>query len=139
MTDLEYINEVKVTLIITSLNNLDNVAISNLLNIKATKTTKNGTLIYPPPCIVKHKYNAWEYQVKKKNITSIENLLNKLINTLINKKDELNKITANYGADIEISIVAYLKKGMPSMHFSQELLNFIHSINAEIDIDLYGL
>jgi hypothetical protein len=139
MADLEYINEIKVTLLISSLNDMDNVVISKILKTKATKTRKKGALIYPSPCIAKYKYNGWVYQVKKKNIASVEHLLNKLINLFINKKDELNKIRASYGAGIEISIVGYLKKGIPSIHFSQESLNFIHSINAEIDIDLYGL
>jgi hypothetical protein len=134
---MEYVNEIKVILSILSEDSIDCDNITDVLRVKASKTTKRGELIYPSPCILKHKYDAWQYSIEEKNVIYIENMITKIIDMF--EIIELCAIKTKYNSIIQLSIIGYLKKGMPSIHFSKEQIAFFHAIGAEIDIDLYGL
>lgn len=126
-------NETKISLTIYG---SDNNNITEVLNLNPTSIHEKNDLISKKG-IIRYQQNMWMYEISENNIEDIEELIESLLNVFENKKDELYSLAQEY--DIQISIISYLKEGMPSFHFSRELIKFINSINADIDIDLYPL
>jgi len=132
---MNYKNEFFVSLKISDFD-CSHETITKILQLKPTKVHNKGDLV-TPKSIRKFKENIWVLKLQQNNISEVEILLNKLINILKNKKNKFfNLPKSSY---IEISIVGYLENGMPSLHFDYKHIAFIHSIKAEIDIDLYNM
>jgi hypothetical protein len=54
--------------------------------------------------------------------------------------EELRDIIAQLGLASELSCVLYVRgSDRPSLHFDQDVLNWLTALGAEIDIDLYVL
>ncbi len=124
------LNEVVVRL---SIFDADNDNITKLLELKPTRIVKKGDLVSRRGTIV-YKHNIWSYEIKFKNIVHIEDVCIKFIKLLTHKKSHLISLGKIY--DIEFSVSVYTKEGMPSIHLSKEVIDFVKLINAEIDIDM---
>ncbi|MFT7860897.1 MAG: DUF4279 domain-containing protein [Sulfurimonas sp.] len=114
----------------------DNRYLTNILKIQPTKNVQKGELITNKGIRV-YEHNIWSYEITFMNLENIETAFEKIIKLFEHQKDKLILLGKEY--DIEISISAYLKSGMPSIHLMQNSIGFIHAINAEIDIDIYNL
>ncbi|WP_428740030.1 DUF4279 domain-containing protein [Sulfurimonas sp.] len=125
-------NEIFIRLSIFDANN-DNV--TSLLNMQPTKNVQKGDLITKKGTRV-YKYNIWSYEIILNNLEHIEVAFEKIIELFKHKKNELISLGKEY--DLEISVSGYLKDGMPSIHFTHDSIDFIHAINAEVDIDIYA-
>jgi len=110
--------------------------IKNILNIEPTAVYKKGELITNRGTI-KYKDNIWVYKVSANNIIHVELLLDKIIDIFEDSINKLAQLSKKH--KIEISIISYLEKGIPSFYFSKKFIGFANKINAEVDIDLYKL
>ncbi|QOP41397.1 DUF4279 domain-containing protein [Sulfurimonas marina] len=126
-------NEIYISLSIYDANNEE---ITNLLKITPTKSANKGELITQKGTIF-YKRNIWKYESVFENIIHLESVCENILEFFEPRKKELIMIGEKY--DIELSIAAYLKEGIPSIHLTKELISFIYTINAEIDIDIYNL
>jgi len=108
--------------------------ITEILDIEASVEHEKNELISKNGTI-KYKNSAWIYKLSANNITDIELLLSNIVSIFQSSKDKLKTLAQEY--DIEISIVSYMREGVPSFHFSKEFVKFIYEIDCEVDLDLY--
>lgn len=113
-----------------------NTKITELLSIEPVKVQDKGNLISAKGSIV-FKENAWIYKIEKKNIIDIEPLLENIVAIFKGKREILASISQE--CDIQVSVVSFMRQGVPSYHLNKEFLQFVSSINAEVDFDLYCL
>jgi hypothetical protein len=84
------------------------------------------------------KYSCWEYSVGYKETYNVEELLQEIYEVIQPKAEVLRDLVEKMSLDVTLSIVIELKDGnRPSLHFEKKIIDFLHTIHAEIDVDLY--
>jgi hypothetical protein len=130
-------SEISVTFTLTGLNFKPD-DITNKLGIIPTKTWLVGDLINPKT-LLKRKENGWSLQSELElNNYELEDHLKNVLEKLHSQSNLLKELCLkNYG---ELSCIVYaIGEERPSIHLDQELIQKIHQLNCEIDIDLYFL
>lgn len=86
------------------------------------------------------KETAWEYTIEGSNILHFSNIEDEFINKFLEYKYIIKQylIDNNLKAKIDI-VVEIVNRISPSMYFGKKLIDFISSIECEIDIDIYIL
>ncbi|UFS62753.1 DUF4279 domain-containing protein [Sulfurimonas sp. HSL-3221] len=125
-----YKNEVIVRLIISgALNDISEIA----EKIHATKIWKVGDLKNEKGTI-EYKTNGCEFSIQKKDILHVDSILHDLILHLTPQQEG---VLSSLDTEKKLSIVVYSNDLMPSFSFTKESLEFLCSINAELDLDIY--
>ena len=84
----------------------------------------------------KYKTNSWEFHIVEKNVLHVEDVLKKLIDTLLPVKKQISSFE---NVKKTISIVVYSYQNMPSITLDLKCIEFIHYIKANLEQDVYCL
>jgi hypothetical protein len=131
----DHINEIKVSLKIHNFE-CDALQISDILGIQPTETWIKGEPVLPKALIL-NKSNGWMHQIVKNDVIYVGKMIDSLVDIFEDKIDNFKKLPPE--CTFEISLVCYFKKGLPSIAFNKKAIDFIHTIGAEIDFDMYGI
>lgn len=81
---------------------------------------------------------GWKICTKEEVSFDLDEQLYQLIDLISEKASSLCDIRSSLDVKFVFSFIVKIENGeKPAMHFSSDSLNFISSIGAEIDIDLY--
>ena len=81
---------------------------------------------------------SWKICTKEEVSLDLNDQLHHLIDLIGDKVKPLCDIKSSLGVNFVFSFIVKIENGeKPAIHFSSDSLNFISSIGAEIDIDLY--
>ena len=84
------------------------------------------------------KESSWMLSTGYVESLYLENQLKEIIARLYPKKDEFIALKKELNVDCKIFAVAIIRDNQtPSIYFDSSVIDFIHEIDAEIDIDLY--
>lgn len=112
--------------------------ITECLNVEPNKVYVKGKTLRMDntPCT----FSAWMFGVHDPVPSyDINEHLYYLLETFQNKSDKILFLKEKYNLKATICIcIEILGTQSPTVYFEQDILNFIHSIQAEIDIDLYA-
>jgi len=110
--------------------------ISKKLSICPTRYWKKGD--FNPKNKMFYKNTCWSLKTVYEESLDVNIQLNKIINMLLDKKDELinlqDKLNLEYGF---IIIIRIEEQQTPAIYFETPVISFINDIHAEISIDLY--
>lgn len=106
------------------------------LSIKPSKKWKKGE--ESKKFNTSKTYNCWMYETGYKQTDDINDLL-KIIYSIFNKKrNKIKEITEKLKLDIALDIIIKMTEGdTPALYFEKNIIDFVHYLGAEIDIDLY--
>jgi hypothetical protein len=110
--------------------------ITDKLKIIPTKIWRKGDLINPKGKIF-YSENGWSLQSQLNQSAELEDHLQWIFEKLQTQWDSVREICSRYYP--EISCVIYVSNQVPAIHFSQEILQEVNQLNAEIDVDIYVL
>ncbi|MDR1008485.1 MAG: DUF4279 domain-containing protein [Campylobacteraceae bacterium] len=130
----DYVNEIKVSIKIHDFE-CDASQISDILGIQSTDIWKKGEPRQPKALVV-HDANGWEYEIIKFDIIYVGEMVDELVGIFEDRLENFKQLPKE--CYIQISIICFFKRGMPSIAFNKRAIDFIHKIGAEIDFDLYG-
>ena len=81
---------------------------------------------------------SWKICTKEEVSLDLNDPLHHLVDCIEDKVKPLCDIKSSLDVNFVFSFIVKIENGeKPAMHFSSDSLNFISSIGAEIDIDLY--
>ncbi|MGD7044766.1 DUF4279 domain-containing protein [Jeotgalibacillus proteolyticus] len=111
------------------------------LSLSPTSTYKKGDLIHhmegSSPRL--QRSTRWYYGTEEEESFDVKVQLDRVLSMLYGKEDVINALRAELNVACTIEIVIYMEKGItPGLHLDLPQINFIHSIQAEVDIDLYA-
>ncbi|MDG5472041.1 DUF4279 domain-containing protein [Jeotgalibacillus sp. ET6] len=111
------------------------------LSISPTLTYKKGDLIHhmegSSPRL--QRSTRWHYGTEEEESIDVKVQLDRVLSMLHGKEDVINALKEELNAACTIGIVIYIEEGTtPGLHLDLPQLNFIHSIQAEVDVDLYA-
>ncbi|GLI10872.1 hypothetical protein YDYSG_69080 [Paenibacillus tyrfis] len=87
---------------------------------------------------VERKETSWYISTEYEESLDINDQLNKIIDLLINRRNELVDLKIKYQLSYLFSIVINIKeKQAPAVYLEQDVIEFANYIKAEFDIDLY--
>ncbi|MDR3177561.1 MAG: DUF4279 domain-containing protein [Campylobacteraceae bacterium] len=130
----DYVNEIQVSLKIHDFE-CDASHISDILGVQSTHIWKKGEP-RGPGAIVFHESNCWMHKITKNDVIYVEEMIDTLVGIFENKIENFKQLPKN--CYMEIAIICFFKRGMPSITFNKKAIDFIHKIGAEIDFDMYG-
>ncbi|MDR1008484.1 MAG: DUF4279 domain-containing protein [Campylobacteraceae bacterium] len=126
----DYINEIQVSLKVSDFT-CDVSQISNILGVRSTHIWKKS-----PKAIALHEPNCWMHKITKYNIIYVEKMIDALVDIFENRIENFKQLPK--GCIFEIFITCFFKRGMSSITFNKRAIDFIHTIGAEVYVDLYG-
>lgn len=83
------------------------------------------------------KENGWVVHSKKENTADLEEHIYSIQQSLRGVENEIFMISNESGCDVQLSCVIY-HTDMPPLYFSKELIIWLNSIGASLDLDLYS-
>jgi len=106
------------------------------LSIVPDKLCRKGDSIKNLAIVCKESY--WMLSTGDIESLYLENQLKEIIARLHPKKDEFIALKKELNVDCKIFAVVIIRDNQtPSIYFDSSVIDFIHEIDAEIDIDLY--
>ena len=110
--------------------------ITKRLNLKPSKCFSRGDAIGGKD--TKREFSLWQISTGYEESRDIEKQLSKIFNLMKDKVVQLNEIKNEFNPTIVVGIVASIYDNeTPSIFFDRWFINFLNSIHAVIDIDLY--
>lgn len=84
------------------------------------------------------KYDCWLYKTGYKDVYDVNDLLKDIYSIFNEKRIQIKKLIEKNNLEISLDIIIKMKNNdTPALYFDKEIIDFIHSINAKIDIDMY--
>ncbi|HEX9976257.1 MAG TPA: DUF4279 domain-containing protein [Dehalococcoidales bacterium] len=84
------------------------------------------------------RFNNWEISTGYEESNDINIQLTRIFDLLKNKVSVLNELRDAYNLQFRIDVVVIVENGeKPAMYFDHWFIDFVHEIEAEVDIDLY--
>jgi hypothetical protein len=109
-------------------------ALTERIGLIPVEHWNKGDIIGTKPSI----WSFWEIMVDYKETLNLDHQLKKLHEIIKDKIPELIKIKREYNPHFTVVIVVKIEnQETPSMHFHQWFIEFLHEIDAEVDIDTY--
>lgn len=113
--------------------------ITEKLKITPTEIYKKGDLIPNRQTIRYRKETSWNLATGYQNSLDVNEQLRQIVGILQNKSSIIKEIKQDYSLECKFYIVIIINDGnSPAFYMDKDLLKFIASIEAEIDIDLYA-
>ncbi|WP_317979319.1 DUF4279 domain-containing protein [Paenibacillus glycanilyticus] len=121
--------------------------VSKLLCIEPTESYNKGDVIVRPKneniinTTVKYrKETAWILSSGYQESYDINDQLGLLLDTLESKIIELKRIQTDYKVSYKFEIVINIENNQkPAIYLERRFISYAHSINADVDFDLYIL
>jgi hypothetical protein len=86
------------------------------------------------------KYSCWAISTGYEESLDINNQLNKIIELIKTKKQELKELKNKHELDYRFDIIINIEnEEKPAIYLNIDIIDFAHEIKAEFDIDLYIL
>ena len=116
---------------------MDILSISKSIGILPTSSWFRGDAV--PNRSVTRKDSCWNYSTGYVESHHFEDVfISRILAVFEGKIDVLNKISVDQSAKIKIDVVVKMDEdSVPSICLDSQILNFINSINATIDFDMY--
>lgn len=124
--------ELKLRLILTSQSHTAN-EMAKLAGINPTKSWASGEVVHPKAKNV-HKQNGCLLEIED---ASLAGAIKRLQKDLQARSATLLALPKDI--DVELSCIVYLKGAVPELHLGPQDINFLASIGAGVDIDVYML
>ncbi len=128
-------NEIKVALIVTDFLCAPS-EISETLRVDPTRTWLKGDSIDPRTIAVRQE-NGWCVESSMGIDSSLNDQLHDLMGILKPKERNFEKLPE--GCHIELSCTVYVVSEAPELHLDRTAVEFLKSIGAEFDLDMYCL
>lgn len=120
--------------------------VTETLEIEPTKIYKKGDIIVRPSnqkvASTKTHYRletAWELSTGYQESFDVRDQMDQILGQLKNKAALINQLKSKYELECNFSIVIIMENGYtPGFHIDYEQIEFVNSIKAELDIDLYA-
>ena len=110
--------------------------ITNELNITPTNFHKKGDKIRKTDR--KHELTCWSWSTGYNESLSVNDQMSKVIDTFINKKDNLINLKSQFNLEYKIDVVINIENGeAPSIYLTYDTIQFLDAIKSEFDCDLY--
>ncbi|WP_148449870.1 DUF4279 domain-containing protein [Gorillibacterium timonense] len=110
--------------------------ITEKLNIQPKKYWLKGDTIPGKP-LIRNK-TCWSVNTEYQESLDINDQLSEIIDLIQGKSKEIIELMRIHNLEIIISIVINIENNQkPAMYLNKQVIEFLHCINAEIDIDLY--
>ena len=107
------------------------------VSINPTESWRKGDLISARGTR-RHKENGWSVYSKIEKSADLEEHINSVLEQLQPGWSDLRELCKFYAA--EIACVIYYRSGsVPAIHFDKSIVEKVHQLNAEIDVDFYIL
>jgi len=116
----------------TEVDGFDLNGFKQFLSLDPTKFELKNSRGAVPRCTI------WQYSLPEILHLDLGEELSNLIVTLTPHIDEFKNLKENFDVHYMLQIVLYHGDESPALYFSSEVLEFIHSIKAEIDCDMYN-
>lgn len=90
---------------------------------------------------VQNEYSCdeWEFTLKEINCPDVEKLFRKIIKIFKNKTDKIKKVCHECNCTVCVTIVIHMENcAQPYIVLSSDTINFLHLINAEVVMDVWG-
>jgi hypothetical protein len=129
----DYVNEMQVSIKIHDFE-CDASQISDILGVQSTHIWKKGEPRGPGATIL-HESNCWMHKITKYDVIYVGEMIDELVGIFEDKVENFKQLPKE--CYIEIAIIGFFKRGMPSIAFNKRAIDFIHKIGADIDFDLY--
>ncbi|MDR6723629.1 hypothetical protein J2W91_002091 [Paenibacillus amylolyticus] len=114
----------------------DPTEVTSKLEITPTSITRKREIINAKHS---HPETSWTLSTEYEESLDVNEQLNKVMNVLKDKVDEINTIQIQNQLKSKFFIVIVMENGYtPALYFDSYLIKFADSIHAEIDIDLYA-
>lgn len=112
--------------------------ITECLNVEPNKVHVKGKTLRMDNTLM--TFSSWKFGVYDPVPSyDINEHLYYLLETFQNKSDQILFLKEKYNLKATVCIcIEILGTQSPAIYFEKDILNFIHSIQAEIDIDLYA-
>ncbi|MDD2377029.1 MAG: DUF4279 domain-containing protein [Clostridia bacterium] len=108
--------------------------ISEILNITPLETYVEKDKFDEVPI----KETSWMIETKYEESYDIRNQINKIFNLLKAKREQLKKISNEYGVNMQFMIVINVENGeYPGMFLDKKFIEFVAYIGGEIQFDTY--
>ncbi|MDQ0170096.1 DUF4279 domain-containing protein [Paenibacillus tundrae] len=110
--------------------------VTSKLAITPTSITRKGDTINAKHS---HPETSWTLSTEYEESLDVNKQLNKVMNSLKDKVDEINTTQAQNQLKSKFYIVIVMEEGYtPALYFDSNFIKFADSIHAEIDVDLYA-
>ncbi|MDC9591400.1 DUF4279 domain-containing protein [Xenorhabdus sp. XENO-10] len=110
--------------------------ITRKLSLQPDESWAKGDLI--PGRDKCREYNYWSIGTDYEESLNISDQFNKVLLLLKDKEDILIEMSRNGELECQFNVVIAIENNIkPGIHLDNTLLEKIHKLNAEVDIDLY--
>lgn len=110
-------------------------SLSEELGIEAKETwrkgqeSKNG---------VTRTYDCWQYETGYKKVYLVCDVLKEILSIFGERQEKIRALVEQWELDVSLDVVIWMYEHQtPGLGFDQEIIDFLHTIFAEIDIDMY--
>lgn len=115
--------------------NVPQFEIRDRLRLRESYFWRLEDLMRCPPSI---RRSAWQYMIERENCWLIDDLFNELKETLLPVVDEIRQLCNEHHLNVSFTCVIYAVSGNgPEVALSKGSIEFLSSLNAELDFDLY--
>lgn len=113
--------------------------ITEKLGIEPSNTYRKGDRIPNRSSKLLRKETSWHLDTGYQESFDVEEQLQQIIMPLQNKVSIIQEIKQTYSVVCKFYIVIIMEEGdTPSLYLDKDVINFVSSIGAEFDIDLYA-
>jgi hypothetical protein len=115
--------------------------VANTMGIEPTATFQNGEAAADKENLQSNYRleTAWEYGTAYEKTFDVKTQLDKVVDPLLSKVDQINEIKETHGLECMIMITLLIEKGeTPAMYLEKKHIDFASAIEAEIHWDLYA-
>jgi hypothetical protein len=110
--------------------------ISAQIDVKPSRIVFKGTNLGCNRPI--QQQSCWSYETGYTEVYDVNDVMIKLLTIFEKKTDKINELKEEYSLSTSLDIVIRIKNGnVPALYFNHETINFIHDIDASVDVDLY--
>lgn len=116
--------------------NLNPELVTGRLGVKPTISYSKGDDWGPKGR--KRPFNSWRLDTEKEESDDVNKQFLKLYDLLKGKEDTLNDLRREYNLEYQLGIVISIENDQkPAIYFDRWLIEFAHTIDAQIVMDLY--
>ena len=84
------------------------------------------------------KYDCWLYKTGYKEVYDVNDLLKDIYSVFYEKRIKIKELVKKINLEISLDIIIKMNNNdTPALYFEKEIIDFLHSINAKIDVDMY--
>lgn len=111
--------------------------LTSLLDILPSETWRKGDISGNNSKRAK-KYDCWQFSTGDQNVYDINDSLKVIYEKFVDKKKMIKEFVVENKLDVSLDIKIEMNKDQtPAVYFEKEILDFLHWIEAIIDIDMY--